>query len=114
MRVLVCGGRDFDNRAFVWTHLDRIHADSPITALMQGGARGVDRLASEWAASKPDIQRFVCKADWAKHKKAAGPIRNARMLEWKPEIVVAFPGGNGTADMVRRAKAAAIPVIEIN
>lgn len=110
MRVIVCGGRDFDNVAFVWTCLDRLHAETPITALMQGGARGVDSLARDWARTKPEIQRFVCKADWEKHGREAGPIRNARMLEWKPDLVVAFPGGRGTADMVRQAKAAGVPV----
>lgn len=47
----------------------------------------------------------------ATNGKAAGPIRNQRMLdEGKPDLVVAFPGGRGTADMVRRAKAAGVPV----
>lgn len=110
MRVLVCGGRDFANEAYIWRSLDRLHAEKPITALMQGGARGVDTIAGAWARTKPEIQRFVCRADWEKHGKAAGPKRNARMLEWEPDLVVAFPGGRGTADMVRRAEAAGVPV----
>lgn len=113
MRVLVCGGRDFDNVAFIWTHLDRLHAETPITALMQGGARGADTIARNWARSKAGIQRYVCKAEWAKYGNAAGIFRNARMLEWKPDLVVAFPGGRGTADMVRRALAAGVPVKQI-
>ena len=111
MRVLVCGGRDFTNQAFIWMRLDRLHAATPITALMQGGARGVDTIAGEWARTKPNIQRFVCRADW-EHGKRAGPLRNARMLEWAPDLVVAFPGGRGTADMVRRARAAGVSVID--
>ena len=47
--------------------------------------------------------------DWKKYGKKAGPLRNQQMLEeGKPDLVVAFPGGNGTADMVRRAKKANI------
>jgi hypothetical protein len=38
-------------------------------------------------------------ADGKKHGRAAGPIRNQKMPEEKPELVVAFPGGRGTADM---------------
>jgi hypothetical protein len=50
-------------------------------------------------------------ADWNTHGRAAGPIRNQRMLdEVKPELVVAFPGGRGTADMVRRAREAGVNV----
>ena len=44
----------------------------------------------------------------------AGPRRNARMLaEGKPDLVVAFPGGRGTADMVSKARAAKVEVMEI-
>lgn len=109
MKVIVCGGRDFANRAYVWSKLDQVHAKTAITSLMQGGAAGVDRLAAEWRVAK-GIPGFVCRPDWEKHGKAAGPIRNARMLEWKPDLVVSFPGGRGTQDMIKQAKAAGVPV----
>lgn len=111
MKVLVCGGRDFRSPAQVFRALDDLHARMPITELMQGGAAGVDRFAQEWATTKPDIKRYVCKADWGAYGKAAGPMRNQRMIEWKPDVVVAFPGGRGTADMVKRADSAGIPVL---
>ncbi len=111
MRVLVCGGRDYHRPAQVFSELNRIHSETPITELMQGGAKGADQLAREWAETKPEVRRFVCKADWAKHGKAAGPVRNARMLEWKPDLVVAFPGGRGTANMVKQAADAGVRVI---
>lgn len=110
MRVIVCGGRDFRSPAQVWHELDRIHAEVCITALMQGGALGVDTFAREWAATKPEIQRFVCRADWDTHGRSAGPRRNARMLEWKPDFVIAFPGGRGTEDMIRQAAEAGVLV----
>lgn len=81
-----------------------------MTELMQGGADGADYLANEWAKTKAGIKRWVCKADWKKHGRSAGPIRNARMLEWKPDLVVAFPGGRGTKNMVTQAQAAGVPV----
>ena len=114
MRVIVCGGRELANAAFVWLNLDRIHAEKPFTHFMQGGARGADAIARDWAITKPGIEMYICKANWDKDGKAAGPIRNARMLEWKPDLVVAFPGGRGTADMVRQAKTAGIPVKQIS
>jgi YspA, cpYpsA-related SLOG family len=79
---------------------------------MQGGARGADALAKDWAMTHPDIKRFEIKADWKRYGNAAGPIRNQRMLEWGPDLVVAFAGGTGTAGMVALARAAGVPVIE--
>lgn len=110
MRVLICGGRDFTNVAYVWTHLDRIHAETPITEIITGGAPGADTIANDWGKTKR-INRFVCKADWEQHGRSAGPKRNARMLEWKPDLVIAFPGGRGTADMVRRSTEAGVKVV---
>lgn len=46
--------------------------------------------------------------------RSAGPKRNQRMLDkGKPDLVLAFPGGDGTADMVRKAKSAGVPIIEV-
>ena len=53
--------------------------------------------------------------EWDELGKKAGPLRNQRMLEeGKPELVVAFPGGGGTKDMVRRAVKAGVSVHEVN
>jgi len=90
--------------------LDAIHAETPITHLIQGGADGVDKFAGGWAAFKPGIVRYVCHAEWDKYGRMAGPIRNCRMLEWKPDLVVAFPGGAGTANMVKQAEAAGVKI----
>src|SRR2546425_6175650 len=89
MKVLVCGGRNFRSPAQVFRALDRLHQEKPITELMQGGATGADQFAMEWAATKPEIKRYVCHADWETHGRAAGPIRNEKMLTWKPDLVVA-------------------------
>jgi hypothetical protein len=71
-------------------------------------------MAHKWA-KKLALEIAYCPADWAKHGKAAGVIRNAHMLiDHKPKRVIAFPGGSGTADMIRRAKSVrGIEVIEI-
>jgi predicted Rossmann-fold nucleotide-binding protein len=114
MKVLVCGGRNFRSPAQVWRALDDLHARHGFTALMQGGASGADAMARDWATTKPAIQRFVCRADWDKHGRAAGPIRNARMLEWQPDMVVAFPGGRGTENMVAQAERAGVTVHRVD
>lgn len=111
MRVLVCGGRDFKDATWLCKAMDYLYHDKgPFHAVVHGGARGADHEAGSWARAR-DIPEIVFRADWDKHGKAAGPLRNQRMLdEGKPDIVIAFPGGPGTADMVRRARDAGLPV----
>lgn len=112
MRVLVCGGRTYDDFTHLQKTLDEIDALMPITELIHGGARGADRLADYWARSRGLTPR-VFLADWDEHGKAAGPIRNQKMLDkGKPDLVIAFPGGRGTADMVSRAMKAGVVVRE--
>lgn len=111
MRVLVCSGRNFRDEGAVWHELSRLHAETAITEIMQGDATDADSSAAGWAASKR-IKCWGIPARWAKFGKAAGPIRNSQMLDWKPDLVVAFPGGRGTADMIHRAEAAGIRVVQ--
>ncbi|CAN1722779.1 DUF2493 domain-containing protein [Hyphomicrobium sp. 1Nfss2.1] len=108
--VLVCGGRAFRDVVWLRSALDRLHVEVPFARVIAGGACGADTLAAEWAVSR-GIPADVFMADWEGLGRKAGPIRNQRMLdEGKPDLVVAFPGGRGTADMVRRARDAGIEV----
>jgi hypothetical protein len=113
MKVLVCGGRDFEDKEYLFEVLDKIHSETPITRIIHGGARGADSLAGKWAESKT-IPITVFHADWKTHKRAAGQIRNSIMLEeGNPDLVVAFPGGKGTFDMGKKSAAAGKPVINV-
>lgn len=118
MRVIVCGGRDYKNGDFLFFKLDELYQDlkavgKELETIIEGGAPGADKLAGEWALLK-GIDLEVYKADWEKHGKAAGPIRNIKMLkDGEPDLVIAFPGGSGTAHMVGISKDAGIEVIEI-
>lgn len=121
-RVLVCGGRNLDS-ADVVNYLNKFarcditerlgNAAWPVKALMHGGARGADEGAGRWAESE-GLKPLVFKADWKRYRKAAGPRRNAIMLEQgKPDLVIAFPGGKGTQNMTELARASGVPVIEV-
>jgi hypothetical protein len=113
MRVLVCGGREFANRQMLTAALNRLHLERGIGLIISGGARGADTMA-EWWAKGIGVPCDVYEADWISLGPKAGPIRNQRMLEeGKPDLVMAFPGGRGTADMVRRGKEAGVEVIEV-
>jgi hypothetical protein len=114
VKVLVTGGRDYGNVGAVWAALDGLRFEHGRITVIQGGAAGADRLAREWCFAQPSCHLINEPADWLHHGKAAGPIRNHRMLdEHKPDLVLAFPGGRGTADMCRRARAAGVPVREV-
>jgi hypothetical protein len=110
-KVLVCGGRDFTDQNAVFNALDILRKGTELTVI-QGGATGADALARKWCALQPNVNMINEPADWRAHGRAAGPIRNQLMIDkHKPDVVIAFAGGKGTADMVRRAKAAGILVI---
>lgn len=101
-KVLVCGGREFDDLTTLYSIMDGLHEMYNITEVIHGDARGADRLADQWAKER-GIKVTAYAANWAKHGKAAGPKRNNTMLKQKPHLVVAFPGGTGTADMVKKS-----------
>ena len=111
--VLVCGGRDYADRARVYVVLDQLLLEAGKLRLIHGDAPGADQLAADWALENR-IRTKTYPADWGRYGRAAGPIRNATMLaKERPDLVVAFPGGRGTADMRRRAGTAGVPVLEI-
>lgn len=113
MKVLVCGGRDYAGYSHVWGVLETIHARTPIDTLIEGGATGADHWARKWAKCHHGVEIETHPADWQAHGRAAGPLRNQRMLDvGNPNLVIAFPGGRGTADMVRRAKRAGVKLVE--
>lgn len=126
-RVLVCGGRKYANRAKLFEVLDAV--PNGIGCIIQGKATGADRLAEAWTTER-SIPCEGYEADWndleteplairtrpdgSKYNAAAGGIRNQRMLDQgKPDMVVAFPGGDGTADMCRRAGKAGVPIMRV-
>ena len=118
MKVLVCGGRDYNDQSTVSDWLDTIHdgathMGSKIECIIEGGAQGADACGARWADDN-SVRRITFPADWNSHGRKAGPMRNSEMItKGEPDLVLAFPGGAGTADMVRKAKAAGIAIVEI-
>lgn len=105
MRVLVCGGRNY----YEWNVVQRTLSEIKPSVVINGGAPGADALATKWA-SVNGVPLVTYPALWHQGKKA-GPQRNAFMLaDSRPELVVAFPGGPGTRDMIQKAEAAGLKV----
>lgn len=108
--ALVCGSRDYDDREQMKRVLARAleTLDPWLTEdirVIHGGARGADRLAAEILSNSIyEVQEFP--ADWERHGKAAGPIRNRQMLDELPDLVIAFPVGEsrGTWDTINEAR----------
>lgn len=109
MRVLVCGGRSYRDDRF----MDWVLTKYPIHAIIEGEAPGADSMAREWAEAH-GIPFDPFPANWKKYGKRAGHIRNTQMLmEGLPDLVIAFRGGSGTANMVAQSKTHKLPVIDL-
>ncbi len=111
IKVLVCGGRNFNDALTLGSWLGGIHKQQGISLLIEGGAPGADFMARKFAEWQ-GIPTKTFEADWDRHGRAAGPIRNKQMLdEGQPDLVVAFEGGKGTKNMVSQAVEAGVRVI---
>lgn len=129
MKILVCGGRKFTDALAIHRHLDNLAREHGYLTIIEGDARGVDRIAGAWADARGH-DHFTLRARWRDTKRPgavvklhangepydamAGPERNRRMLAERPDLVLAFPGGKGTRDMKEAADEAGIAVKEVS
>lgn len=104
-RILICGGRDYRDHIRMRDVMAQLRPQfAHRFCIIDGGANGADALAREWARLRgaPNITMF---ANWETYGKRAGGIRNRWMLEFAmPDLVIAFPGGEGTADMCQQTR----------
>lgn len=118
MRILVCGGRNFYDWRLLEETLDNAYSERTLEleyldCIIEGGAAGADSLARQYAIYN-EITYQEYPADWKMYGKVAGMYRNSQMLvKGNPDLVIAFPGGKGTANMIQIAKEAGIEVREI-
>lgn len=137
MRVLICGGRDFGEsyedhclfedalKAFQEEHgkITHVVCGAQVTwgSEPDRNDHGADYMAILWAI-KNEVNFSGFPAKWKRLGRKAGPMRNTEMLEAYRNIfsdsinidfVIYFPGGAGTADMVRQAKAADVRTWEV-
>ena len=110
MTVLICGGRDFSDYNFFCEVMDRFRQGKIIGTIVRGNAQGTDKMAKRYARLN-HITQIRYPAEWRLYGKAAGPKRNQQMLdEEQIDVMIAFPGGTGTMDMIGRARKAGVPV----
>ena len=129
MKILVCGGRNFSDYNQMTRVMSAAVERLGMTVVIHGAMSGADNMAGRWARSAGLIEDpypaewddisapgavVRTRRDGTKYNAKAGPMRNQRMLDiGKPDCVIAFHGGDGTADMKARADKAGIPVHEI-
>ena len=118
MRVLSCGPRSWTDAEFVYRMLDKLRREFGFEVVIEGHARGWDRMSGYWARSRglTNIKERVTQEDydrWGRYK--APKMRNQRMLDkHKPDLGIAGPHKEGgTADMVDRMLAAGLEVVGI-
>lgn len=112
MRVIICGGRDYEDHTTAFAKLDAVHKRVPITHVIEGGARGADRIARTWAI-RNKIPYTTVNAEWDKFGKRAGYLRNKSMRDdHSPDMVIAMPGGIGTTMMINLATEKGIRVLQ--
>lgn len=115
-RILICGSRDWNDWFFMRDAFIRwCEAKGLPQLIIEGCARGADTIAGHMLAPEYAIDVAHFPADWDRHGRAAGPIRNQQMLdEGRPDAVIAFTRdlriSRGTRDMVTRARRAGLPV----
>jgi hypothetical protein len=109
--VGVCGGRNFSNSKLLEAVLES--NTSPSDVIVHGACDGgADRMADAWA--EEHVRHVVrIPAQWKQRGRGAGPERNGVIAALPLRLLIAFPGGAGTADMVRRAKLEGIEVLDL-
>ena len=107
MRVIICGSRTWVGAGIIAARVRDFASD---TIVITGGAVGVDQLAHSFAV-EAGLSTEEYPADWKTYGRAAGPVRNAQMLDSGADLVIAFWDGEspGTKDMINKAKHRKVP-----
>jgi hypothetical protein len=113
MKAIIAGGRDYHLTLLDNTWLTDLWHDLKFDEVVHGDAQGADREAAAWAV-RHGVKVTPVPADWVTNGRGAGPMRNAKMIACvgSDGVLITFPGGRGTADIIRRAKKAGIRHVE--
>lgn len=110
MKIIVTGGRGYADKDYLYKVLDSFHNRYGLSHVIHGASGLADTNAGQWAREH-GVQPVACPANWDHFRRSAGPIRNKAMAELGPDLVIAFPGNNGTRNMVQTATEHEIEVI---
>lgn len=115
-RMIVCGDRNWDNFDIIRSYIEMARMLG-FDSIVEGEAEGADSMARD-IGTVLGFEVIREPADWDKYHKAAGPIRNAKMLTHKPSLCLAFhkniQESKGTLNMITQARKAGVPVILVD
>ncbi len=101
MKTIIAGGRTVTDYSLVLSAIGE--SEFEITQVVSGMAPGVDTLAIQYAQEK-QLPLAEFHADWNRHKRAAGPIRNRQMAEYADALIAIWDGeSRGTKNMIEEA-----------
>jgi hypothetical protein len=98
MKVIVAGSRSIESLGVVTKAIE--DSGFNITEIVSGRAKGVDKLGEHYGLVK-NLPVKLFPADWDKHGKAAGPMRNRQMADYADAAVIVWDGvSKGTKHMI--------------
>jgi YspA, cpYpsA-related SLOG family len=111
MKLIIAGGRDLVASIYEIQMLLNHHKVVP-TEIVSGGANGIDSCGEVYAFSRSiPVKKFP--ANWKKHGKAAGPLRNTEMAKYADALLLIWDGkSRGSASMKSLMKATGKPIYE--
>ena len=114
IKVIICGGRDFNDFAYLTERLDHLLQSRKAVEIVSGGARGADTLGEQWASeTSHQVKQFL--ADWNKHGRSAGYKRNEQMADYATHCVAFWDGrSRGTMHMINLAREAGLRTVIYN
>jgi hypothetical protein len=114
MKVIIAGSRNFNDYNLLKTSCDNLLTQFTNIEIVSGTARGADKLGERYAREKGyDIKQFP--ANWDKHGKSAGYIRNDEMAQYADMLIAFWDGtSKGTKHMIDLANKRGIKVEIVN
>lgn len=93
MRILVTGSRDWQDARVIGQWLDyyyhQVLEPAHLVVVHGGCPTGADKMADSWARTQ-GLSIEAHPAQWGVHGRAAGPIRNAHMVQLGADVCLAF------------------------
>jgi len=110
MRLIIAGYREFHDYPLLRKKVSHLTKGHTIATILSGKCRGADTLGERFA-KEFGIPVEDHPAEWTKHGKAAGPIRNWEMVENATHaIVFDHPLARGSKDLIKQAKVKRLPL----
>jgi hypothetical protein len=99
-RIIIAGSRGFSDFPLLYAKCEEVLANISEAEIVSGTARGADKLGEHYASLKG---YRVCQfpADWDKHGKSAGYVRNKEMADYADTLIAFWDGeSKGTKHMI--------------